>query len=93
MEVSRKILSIVCFVCSSLFTGATEKTDKFHIIGPTDAVCVGQKINLEASGPTQDYEYFWYPRNKVVTPFLKSTDFFPRNHSIICRSNFTHQQK
>ena len=77
MEFYRGILSVVCLVWSVLFVGATEKTDKFRIIGPTDAVCVGQKINLEASGPIQDYEYFWYPRNKVVSPFLKSTDFIP----------------
>ena len=77
MEISRKILSIVCLVWSVLFANAKEKTDNFHIVGPSDAVCVGQKIHLEASGPMHGYEYFWYPQNKVATPFLKSTDFIP----------------
>ncbi|MAZ37416.1 MAG: hypothetical protein CL842_08200 [Crocinitomicaceae bacterium] len=77
MKVFQKILVCIYLLFPFLFVNATEKTETFHIIGPTDAVCVGQKIKLEASGPANGFEYFWYPRNKVVSPFLKATDYIP----------------
>lgn len=44
------------------------KNDKLFISGPTDYVCVGRTINLEAMGPQTGYEFHWYPVNKVTQP-------------------------
>ena len=55
MKVFQKILVCIYLLFPFLFVNATEKTETFHIIGPTDAVCVGQKIKLEASGPANGF--------------------------------------
>lgn len=71
------IVALVIFLISFSIS-ATEKSEEFRIIGPSDAVCVGKTITLEASGPSNaGYEYYWYPADKVVSPYLKKTDFIP----------------
>ncbi len=77
MENLRRVLTGILVFCISISTHATEKNDRFRILGPSSVVCVGQKIQLEASGPQNGYEYYWYPENKVESPFQKITNYTP----------------